>query len=190
MAVLVIVAFAHNLFHEFGHWVVGTVLKNDMAMSLNGTWPKGGEYLQEWHSIAVGIAGPVFSILMATSGEILGQDLECGELRRAGPMDYTDLVFVEKYKTIYCFPLLFFPFFSRLFAWTFGNFSVQDEAGVSRSLGLGEYAVAAVVFSILALIVWRGTRKLRLDFGVIGGCFLGSVAGKLLVIGTNKVFFS
>ena len=168
MAVLVIVAFAHNLFHEFGHWVVGTVLKNDMAMSLNGTWPKGGEYLQEWHSIAVGIAGPVFSILMAAVG----------------------LVFVEKYKTIYCFPLLFFPFFSRLFAWTFGNFSVQDEAGVSRSLGLGEYAVAAVVFSILALIVWRGTRKLRLDFGVIGGCFLGSVAGKLLVIGTHNVFFS
>jgi hypothetical protein len=63
---LLVAAYAHNLFHEFGHWLVGTILGNQMSMSLDGTWPTSGGYHQQWHSPAVGIGGPAFSILMAS----------------------------------------------------------------------------------------------------------------------------
>ena len=53
MLLLLVAAFAHNLFHEFGHWLVGTLLGNPMSMSLNFAWPTRGQYLEEWHSPAV-----------------------------------------------------------------------------------------------------------------------------------------
>ncbi len=28
---LIVAAYAHNLFHEFGHWLVGTILGNQMS---------------------------------------------------------------------------------------------------------------------------------------------------------------
>lgn len=50
MVLLVVAAFAHNLFHERGHWLTGTLLGNPMSMSSNFTWPTSGRYLEEWHS--------------------------------------------------------------------------------------------------------------------------------------------
>lgn len=167
MVLLLIAAFAHNFFHEFGHWLVGTVLGNQMSMTLNGTWPTNGGYTQEWHSPVVGMSGPAFSILMASVA----------------------LIAIEKSKTVYAFPFLFFPLFARAFALVFGGFAAQDEAGVSATLGLGRYTVAISVFSVLLGLVWLGSHKLRLDFKVIGSCLLGSVVGELMVIGTHRLLF-
>ena len=113
----------------------GTILGNQMSMSLDGTWPTSGGYHREWHSPAVGIGGPAFSILMALIA----------------------LIFVEKRRTVFAFPFLFFPLFARLFALTLGGFAAQDEAGISASLGLGKYTVAIIVCSTLLVLVWKGS---------------------------------
>ncbi len=63
--ILLFTAYASNIFHEFGHWLAGTLLGNEMSMSLNGTWPTNGNYLKESHSLYVGLGGPGFTILQA-----------------------------------------------------------------------------------------------------------------------------
>ncbi|MGD0537658.1 MAG: hypothetical protein ABSC03_08430 [Verrucomicrobiota bacterium] len=163
---LLVAAYAHNLFHEFGHWLVGTILGNQMSMSLDGTWPTSGGYHQEWHSPAVGIGGPAFSILMALIA----------------------FIFVEKRRTVFAFPFLFFPLFSRLFALTLGGFAAQDEAGISASLEFGKYTAAIIVCSILLALVWKGSLTLKFGFIAINGWILGSTVCMLMVINTHKLF--
>lgn len=136
------VAFAHNYFHEFGHWIVGELLGNDMGISFNGVWPKEGHYISDKHGLYVGIGGPAFSILLAL----------------------IFMIIIEKYKYIYVYPFVFFPFFSRFFCFSFGDFSAQDEAGISAALELGTYTVAIIVLSILLLIVLRASYKLKFGF--------------------------
>jgi len=164
MLLLLVAAFAHNLFHEFGHWLVGTLLGNPMSMSLNFAWPTSGQYLEEWHSPAVSLGGPGFSILMALAA----------------------LIVIKRYRTVYVYPFLFFPLFSRAFSLLFGGFAKQDEASISAELGLGKYTVAIVVCSVLLGLVWRGSKRLKLEPQAIGMWCVGGAAAQLIVIGTYK----
>ena len=167
MLLLLVAAFAHNLFHEFGHWLVGTLLGDPMSMSLNYAWPTRGHYLEEWHSPIVSMGGPGFSILMAV----------------------VSLIFIARYRTVYVYPFLFFPLFSRAFSLLFGGFAKQDEAFISANLGLGKYTVAIVVCSILLGLVWKGGKRLKLEPQVIGIWCVGGVAAQLIVIGTYIFLF-
>jgi len=116
MLVLLLAAYASYLFHEFGHWLVGTLLGNEMSMSLNGAWPTSGNYLNESHSLPVSIGGPAFTILQA----------------------FIALMIIEKYKTLLAYPFLMFPLVFRVFSLMLGEFRAQDEAGISATLGLGK----------------------------------------------------
>ena len=113
------------------------------------------------------MGGPGFSILMALAAFIV----------------------IEKYGTIYIYPFLFFPFFSRAFSLLFGGFSKQDEASIAANLGLGKYTVAIIVCSVLLGLVWRGSKRLKLEPQVIGIWCVGGVAAQLIVIGTYRFLF-
>lgn len=134
------IAFAHNYFHEFGHWLVGKLLGYDMGIKLNWVWPRQGHYNTDLHSAYVGMGGPAFSIIFAL----------------------IFLLVIEKVKTIYAYPLVFYPLFARFFSLFIGQFSAQDEAGIAASLGLGTYTVAVIVLSLLLLIVLRAAYKLKI----------------------------
>ena len=162
--VLIVAAFAHNLFHESGHWLVGTLLGNPMSMNLNFSWPTSGHYLEDWHATASSMGGPGFSILMAAAAWIV----------------------VEKFGTVYAYPFLFFPLYCRAFSLLFGGFARQDEANISARLGLDKYTVALIVCTVLLGLVWRGSRRLKLDPQVIGNWCVVGTAAQLLVIATHK----
>lgn len=165
---LLLSAYASYLFHEFGHWLIGALLGNEMAISLNGSWPKSGSFLKESHSLYVSIGGPGFTILQAVIA----------------------LVIIEKYKSLYAYPFLIFPLVFRVFSLTLGGFRMQDEAAISGMLGWGKYTVALVVCSILLALVWRGSRVLKLDGMALGGFCLGCIVFNLMVIETNALCFS
>ena len=165
---LLLAAYASYLFHEFGHWLVGTLLGNEMAISLNGSWPESGNFLEESHSLYFSIGGPGFTILQAVIA----------------------LLIIEKYKTLFAYPFLIFPLIMRVFSLTFGGFSVQDEAAISAMLGWGKFTVALVVCLILLALVWRGSRVLRLDSMAVGCFIFCSIVFNLMVIGTNVLCFS
>jgi len=85
------------LFHEFGHWIVGEVLGNNMMFSLNYVWPKNGHYIDASHEVLVLIGGPAFTILLSV----------------------ISLLIIEKYSTIYAYPLVIFQMVLRFFSRNF-----------------------------------------------------------------------
>jgi hypothetical protein len=159
------VAYFSYLFHEFGHWIVGEALGNDMIYSLNYVWPKEGHYLNESHNLYVSIGGPTFTILLAL----------------------LSLIVLEKYSIIYAYPVLFFQFVLRFFSLVFGGFSKQDEARISSIMELGTYTVGIIVLVILLLIVIRGSYKLKIDLQHNGYFFSISILCQLMVIATYEI---
>lgn len=159
------IAYFSYLFHEFGHWIVGEILGNDMFYSLNYVWPKAGHYINESHNLYVSIGGPAFTILLAV----------------------VFLLTIERYSTIYAYPVLFFQFVTRFFSLVFGGFSQQDEARVSSIMGLGTYTAAIIVLLVLILIVIRASYKLKIDLKHNGYFFTVSILSELLVIATYKI---
>jgi hypothetical protein len=159
------VAFISYLFHEFGHWIVGEVLGNDMIYSLNYVWPRSGHYLNESHNLYVSIGGPAFTILLAV----------------------VSLLILEKYSTMYAYPVLFFQFVLRFFSLVFGGFSQQDEARISLMMGIGTYTAGIISIVILLLIVIRASYKLKIDLKHNGYFFTVSILSQLLVIASYKI---
>lgn len=159
------IAYFSYLFHEFGHWAVGELLGNDMIYSLNYVWPRSGHYLNESQNLYVSIGGPAFTILLAVIA----------------------LLILEKYSTIYAYPVLFFQFVLRFFSVVFGGFSQQDEARISSVMGIGTYTAAIIVLIILLLIVIRASYKLKIDLKQNGYFFTVSILSQLMVIATYKI---
>ena len=93
MLLLIPVAFVTYLFHEFGHWIVGEVLGNNMAYTLNDVWPQSGHFIDARSEIYSSIGGPAFTILLSL----------------------LFLLIIEKYKTMYAYPFVFFQMFMRFF---------------------------------------------------------------------------
>lgn len=160
------VAFLTYLFHEFGHWIVGELLGNDMVLSLNSANSQSGNYLDKTHVLFISMGGPAFTILQAI----------------------IFLAIVEKTKSIYAYPVVFFAAFSRFFSVVFGGFSRQDEARIAAMLDIGTYEVAIVVVFVLFLTVWRSSFLLKLNLKAIGYYTTLSTLSILLVIGVNELF--
>lgn len=159
------VAYVSYLFHEFGHWIVGEFLGNDMFYSLNYVWPKSGQYIDPGHDLYVSIGGPAFTILLAL----------------------IFLLIIEKYKTIYAYPVVFFQFFLRFFSIVFGGFSKQDEARIAVMLGLWKYSVSIIGLVILVMITWRASYILKISLKDNGYFITISTVCLLLVIGTYEI---
>lgn len=158
------VAYGSYLFHEFGHWTVGEILGNQMAYTLNYVWLKGGHYLHASDDLYVSLGGPAFSILQSICA----------------------LLIIETYRTLYAYPIAFFPMFNRFFSLVFGGFGKQDEARISVILGVWEYLVAVVVLMTLVAIVARCSAKLGIGFRNNTFVVTVSTVCQLLVIGTYQ----
>ena len=153
------------LFHELGHWTIGEFLGNDMAYTLNGVWPKTGYFLNPGHSIYVNLGGPAFTILQSI----------------------LVLVIIETHKTVYAYPFVFFPVFTRFFSLILGGFSKQDEAKASAMLNAGTYTVALIVLLVLLAILLMCSHKLKI--GLKHNCYFMAIstACLLLIIQTYEM---
>ncbi len=159
------VAFCSYLFHEFGHWFVGELLGNDMVLSLNDSTARSGYYLDKAHGLYISMGGPAFTILQALIFSAI----------------------IEKTKSIYAYPFVFFAAFTRIFSIVFGEFRIQDEAKISSILNIGPYTAAIIVISALSLITWRSSYLLKLNMKGVGYYTTLSTLSILLVIGVNKL---
>ena len=166
MLLFIPVAYVSYLFHEFGHWIVGEALGNNMVYTLNNVWPQSGRYIGASHEVYVSSGGPAFTILLSL----------------------LFLLIIEKYKTMYAYPFVFFQMFIRFFSLVFGVFEQQDEARISAILGLGAYTIAIIVFLILFLMVLRASYLLRINLKNNSYIFTMSTLCDLLVIGTYRMF--
>jgi len=127
------IAFFTYLFHEFGHWIVGEILGNDMMLSLNSSNARSGVLINDTDNLYISIGGPAFTILQAL----------------------IFLLITKKTKSIYAYSVAFFAVFCRFFSIIFGGFSQQDEARISSMLNINEYFTAMIVLLILFMILWK-----------------------------------
>lgn len=160
------IAFFSYLFHEFGHWIIGEMLGNDMTYSLNYVSPKSGSYLKPEHNLYVSIGGPAFTILLALISFIL----------------------VEIYRSVFFYAVLFFQFSLRSFSLVFGGFAKQDEARIAEIMGIGSYTVGILVIAVLFIIVLRSSFKLKIDLKQNGYFFTVSIIAQLIVIAVYNLF--
>jgi hypothetical protein len=166
LLLLIPAAYISSLFHELGHWSVGAISGNEMALSLNYAWPKSGGYLHPGDGVLVRMGGPAFSIIQSLVA----------------------LLIIEKYHAWKAYPFAFFPMFSRYFSLVFGGFEKQDEAQIAIALGMWRYLAALIVLVTLTATVARCSS--RLGIGLRKNMFMitGSTVCQLLVIGTYKLF--
>lgn len=136
-----------------------------MVYGLNNVWPKDGHYIDSGHEVLVLIGGPAFTILLA----ILA------------------LIVIEKYRTIYVYPVVFFQMFMRFFSLACGGFTKQDEFKISTILHLGPYTVAIIVSLSLFLIVLRTSNKLRINLKDNSYILTMSTLAAVIVIVTDKI---
>ncbi|UOB17326.1 hypothetical protein [Abyssalbus ytuae] len=159
------IAYGSYLFHELGHWMIGEILGNNMVYSLNYVWPENGYYIDDNHNLYVSIGGPAFTILLSI----------------------IFLLLIEKYNTIYLYPVVFFQFFMRFFSLVFGGLNNQDEARISILLELGKYTIPIIGILILLLITWRASNILHINLKNNGYFFAISTVCMILVISTYKI---
>jgi hypothetical protein len=159
------VAFLTYLFHEFGHWIIGEIFGEKMILSLNNAAPQSGYYIDNIHGLYSLIGGPAFTILQAIIFWIV----------------------IEKTKSIYVYPFVFFAAFCRFFSILFGGFNRQDEAKISSILSIGTLTVAIIVMLVLFLIAWRSSYLLKLKIKAIGYYTILGTLSILLVIGVDSL---
>jgi hypothetical protein len=158
-------AFFTYLFHEFGHWIVGELLGNDMVISLNNASHRSGYYIDPTHALYISMGGPLFTIIQAL----------------------LFMVLIEKTKSMHAYPFVFFAAFSRIFSIVLGGFNLQDEAKISAMLNIGTFTVALIVILVLSIIVYRSMYSLNLSPKVIGYHVSLSTVSILLVIYIDKL---
>ena len=119
-----------------------------MKMTLNTAGVvDGGDYAAEWHGLLVTAAGPLITLLQA--GVVFMM------LRRSS--------------NAILYPFLFVPFYMRLMAGVMNLMSLNDEGKLSQALGLGTFALPALVTVFLLMQVIVASRaggfKARLQVG-------------------------
>lgn len=124
------------LVHEFGHWAAGSLLGNEMAMSLNTVHAVGG-YSVDWHAPVVTAAGPAVTLLQAVIAHAL--------LRRG--------------RSAWAFAFLLVPFVYRLMALGMNVVNPNDEGRLSALMGLGLYTLPAMVCALLLWLVVDAARR-------------------------------
>lgn len=162
---LIPIAFLTFYFHEFGHWLVGEILGNKMSISLNNSSPISGSFINGSSALWSAIGGPSFTIIQAL----------------------LFLIIVQRTKSIYSYSIMFFAVFSRLFSIIFGGINLQDETRISSMLNVNNFFTVTIVIGILLLILWRGTKIMKLDLKAVGYFTTLCTSAILLVIGVNTL---
>jgi hypothetical protein len=129
-AIAVVVSW---VLHEFAHWTTGTLLGYEMGMTFNKAFPVSRKYNSDWHYQAISAAGPVFTLVKA----------------------FVVFLIMQQKKTILLYPFLFTCFYMRLFAAVITIRNPNDEARISKSIGLGTYTLPIIMVTILSFLVYK-----------------------------------
>lgn len=135
LAILVAVIFTWIL-HEFSHWTAGELLGNDMIMTLNGCYPKSGQYRENWHSTVISAAGPIVTLIQA--------------------IVFYSLLKVKSEKLL--FPFLLTCLYMRFLAGVMNFINPNDEGRISTDLGLGVFTLSILMVGILFYLTYAASK--------------------------------
>ena len=138
--IMLVVGALAFLLHEAFHWLAGEALGYSMVYTPNRVWPESP--MTAGHFMLVSAAGPLFTYMQAALGYVLVK-------RRASHLG---------------FALLYLAFAMRFLAMAVSFWNPNDEARISRDLGLGVWTLPFIVVSILFFAVVKASKQLNLSF--------------------------
>ena len=136
-AISMIAVFITFLLHELSHWIAGELLGYKMTMTLNSVSLAEGKYLKTWHETIVSAAGPVFTILQAS----------------------TFYIIMRQNKDFLLYPFLFAPLYMRVLAGVMNFINLNDEGRISNTLGIGTFTLSILVCMLLLFFVFKISKK-------------------------------
>lgn len=123
--------------HELAHWLTGIALGNEMAMTLNTSFPISGKYKTNADTLMVSAAGPLFTLFQAVIVFTIMRNRSA--------------------KLLY--PFLFTCLYMRLLAMGLSVIHLNDEARISRDLGIGIFTLPLIVSAFLFFLIYTISRQ-------------------------------
>ncbi len=162
------------IFHEFGHYITGSFLGNNMVMDLNGTRPLQGEFIEEWHLPIIAISGTVFTLFQA----------------------FIFLVLLRFYQTKYLYPFLIYPLIYRLVPYVISLFNPerlwrQDKAQFAQYFNFNPWLLILPVLLLLFIFVYKGSKIIDINWHQIDIFIVvvGSIIFTILILVINQLIF-
>ena len=132
-----IAVFLTFFFHEIFHWIAGELLGYKMTMTLNSVSLTEGQYIKSWHDTLVSAAGPIFTILQAS----------------------TFFIIMRQNKNILFYPFLFAPLYMRVLAGAMNFINLNDEGRISNTFGIGTFTLSIFVCILLLFFVFKISKQ-------------------------------
>lgn len=163
--VLLLAGIITFVVHEFFHWLAGTALGYSMTITPNQVRSNGP--MLAWHALIVSAAGPIITYVQAFIG-------------------YRQ---VTKHASLAGFAFLYMAFFTRLLAMAMSVFNPNDEARISRDLGIGMWTLPAIVVAILFALVFVASKRLKLTVRDQVVCYVVASVVVTGFVGADYLFF-
>ena len=167
--IVLIAVFFSFFFHELSHWLAGELLGYKMTMRLNNvSLSETGISNTFLEKNLISAAGPIFTIAQSIFFYFL----------------------MKKYKNIHFYPFVFLPFFMRLLAFSMSFITLNDEARISRDLGLGTYTLFIIVCLFLGTLLFKITKEYSINLKfILYNFLLSSIFTTLLIVVDNYFKF-
>lgn len=144
--IVLIAVFSSFFFHELSHWLAGEMLGYKMTMRLNNvSMTETGISNTLLEKNLISAAGPIFTIIQSIFFYVL----------------------MKKKRNINWYPFVFLPFFMRLLAFSMSFITPNDEARISRDLGLGTYTLFIIVCLFLGVLLFKISKKYAVTYKFI-----------------------
>jgi hypothetical protein len=162
---LLLIGLAEFVVHEFAHWLTGITLGYDMVATPNRVYSLSPT--TPIHAMLISAAGPLITIAVGVVGYLM----------------------VRSRSSWLGFAMVYTAFFSRLLAMGVSAFNPNDEARISRDLGIGMWTLPAIVVLSLLVLTYLSSRHLKLGFKDHFLCYLVASITVSLVVGADHFFF-
>ena len=158
------------IIHEYGHFLVGTVLGYNMGFDFNGSRPLIGTYANNTHYFLVIISGISFTIAQSYLAFYLMEKL-----------NYKDLYY-----------LVLTPFLYRLIPYLISviypnRLLLQDEARVGNLLGINLYIIPVIIMFVLLFNCYRANKKYKISFKKHMKLSFISIISFIIIIRLNQL---
>ena len=158
------------IFHEFGHYLTGTLLGNSMEMDLNGSRPVLGVFIEEWHLPVVAIFGTIFTLFQA----------------------FIFWTLVTFFHTKNLYPFLLFPFIYRAIPYIISliqpeRLGSQDKVQFAQYFNINPWLIIVPVLILFYVLVYTGGKKVNINYRQIGFYTTVSIISAILIIIFNQI---
>jgi hypothetical protein len=157
------------LFHEFGHFILGVISGTQMKMNLIRAVPIGGFYSSASNFVS-SLGGPLFTLFQT----------------------YIIAYLLLKYKRIQFYPFLVAGLLTRLIPNinVFINYDQmvhEDEPHLSQVLGLPNLTVSLIIVSLLIIIAFYTTYKLRMSSKIVLITLVSAIISFMIIFRISTV---